>query len=101
MSDHFDVETGVGWWFSASHRDQAGRLHGHTWEVIVWARGKPDAVGLQQRLQAVIRAWDHTVLEDDLASGEAIAAEILNLMPDCHRAELNRAQERIFARATR
>ena len=50
-----EAETGVGWHFSASHRDPTnGQLHGHTWEVVAWWPAEPwrDARVLQETLDS-------------------------------------------------
>ena len=95
------VETGVGWWLAASHRDPTtGQLHGHTWEVTVWWPGKPyrDARVLQEKLRVILGAWDHTVLPDELASGEALAEALGRLIGDCSEVVFARPAERIYAR---
>lgn len=95
------AETGVGWWFAASHHDpQTGQLHGHTWEVVAWWPAVPwrDARVLQETLKGVLIGFDHQVLPDELHSGEALAAALMGLMTDCIGVEVSRPAERIFAR---
>lgn len=96
-------ETGVGGILSASHRDRlTGEVHGHSWEVIVWHRcvNLNDAVMLQNHLVTMLKTWDHTVLPDELARAEDLAAAIKRLSPpSCVEVEIRRPLERLYARA--
>lgn len=92
--------TGVGWHFSASHRDPlSGELHGHTWEVTAWWSAVPwrDARVLQETLKGVLIGFDHKTLPDQLHSGEALAFALMGLMTDCVGVDVSRPAERIFA----
>jgi 6-pyruvoyl-tetrahydropterin synthase len=89
--------TGVGGIFSASHHSPEGVLHGHSYEVWAWFP-QADARDLQQRLEKVLAAIDHTHLDDDLAWGEALAENIAARLPDCLEVEVRRPLERIGAR---
>ena len=55
-----------------------------------------DARSLQEALKALLGAWDHTVLPDELASGEALASAIMNLLQSCVGVDIARPAERIF-----
>lgn len=95
------VETGVSGILCASHRDRlTGTLHGHTWRVTAWVDGAihRDGQNLQERLKGILRAWDHTVLPDELASGEAIVAAIAHLLGDCSEVLIERPLEGYAAR---
>lgn len=95
----FDTQTGVGGFFCAAHRDkETGALHGHTWDVIAWFKSDKNAVTLQNELNAVLKQFDHTELPNDLAWGEAIAAEICRQLRGCKEVQISRQAERIFAR---
>lgn len=97
--------TGVGWYFSASHKDRrTNAIHGHTWEVTAWYVSHPacDAVVEQAYLRGICEAHDHTILPDHLSRAEDIAADILDSMPSaCVEVEVRRPAERLYARARR
>jgi 6-pyruvoyl-tetrahydropterin synthase len=96
------ILTGVGATFCASHHDLLSQqMHGHSYEVEAWfAFPEPrDARAPQEALKALLRVWDHTVLEPELASAEAIAAAILQLLPHCVDVRVSRPLERLYARA--
>ena len=93
---------GVGWFFSASHRDPVRReVHGHSYEVVCWfdADGR-DAVVLQEKLRVILTAWDHTTLPDDLSRAEDLAAAIMHVM-DCEGVHISRPVERLHAKVGR
>lgn len=90
--------TGASAIVSAAHRDTSGNLHGHTWEVTAWWREGEDGVKLQRDLEHYLTVFDHTVLGDDVAWGEALAKSIL-IGLKCVRVEVRRPLERLFAMA--
>ncbi len=91
--------TGVGCFFSATHHaPEGGAPHGHSYEVIAWFPAGEDARRLQAQLIAVTDAFDHTILPDSLASGEALAAYIGNALAHCVEVEVRRPLERMYAR---
>ncbi len=95
------VSTGVGGIFSAAHRDiTSGQLHGHTWEVTAWFDGGGCAVQLQHALSVALSEVDHTLLPENLAWGEEIAAWVGDKLKHlgCIRVDVSRPLERIFAR---
>lgn len=92
--------TGVSAVLSAAHRSKEGVLHGHTWEVVCWWDGCPDAVAKQAELNRYLSIFDHTVLADGIAWAEYLAQTIL-LGMDCVKVEVNRPLERLFAVATK
>lgn len=90
--------TGASAIISAAHRDTAGNLHGHTWEITAWWPEGTDGVELKQKLEQYLKVFDHTVLGDDVAWGEAIAKAVLVGLK-CSRVEVRRPLERLYAAA--
>lgn len=88
--------TGCGAIFSAAHKSKGGVLHGHTWEVVAWWDGEPCAVEKQRDLEAYLAIFDHTLLADGVAWGEALGKSIA-LGLGCVRVEVRRPLERIYA----
>lgn len=88
--------TGASAVVSAAHRGKDGVMHGHTWEVRAWWPEDDCAVARQHELKQFLSAFDHTVLGDDIAWGEALAKAVA-LGLDCARVEVNRPLEGIFA----
>jgi len=102
MADSHSL-TGVGWFFSASHRDPVRKeLHGHSYEVMCWFRADPprDAVVLQEGLKVALLAFDHKTLPDELSRAEDLAAAIMHLM-GCEGVEISRPVERLRAKVGR
>jgi 6-pyruvoyl-tetrahydropterin synthase len=95
--------TGVGWTFSASHRDPIRQeLHGHSYEVTAWFDHKParDALVLQEHLKNALTAFDHKTLPDEMTRGETLAAAIMHIT-DAVGVELRRPLERLYAKVGR
>ena len=93
-----EVRTGVGAIICAAHNSSDGRLHGHTWEVTAWwPYAGSSALGLQARLGEAVARFDHGLLPDDLAWGEAIARYIGEEL-GCVAVDVSRPAERIYAR---
>lgn len=90
------VLTGAQAIISAAHRSRDGNMHGHTWQVTAWWTGKPDAVAKQAELRSYLSIFDHTVLGDDMAWGEALA-EAICLGMGCVKVEVSRPLEGLFA----
>jgi len=91
--------TGVGCHFSATHESpEGGSPHGHSYEVTAWFREGQDARHLQQLLLTAVEPLDHSVLPDELSSGEALAAHIGRSLEGCVEVEVRRPLERIYAR---
>jgi 6-pyruvoyl-tetrahydropterin synthase len=91
--------TGIGGIFSASHNSPEGVLHGHSYEVWAWFP-QADARELQERLNEVLAALDHSHLSDELAWGEALAEHLARQLPNCVEVEVRRPLERIGAKWT-
>lgn len=73
--------TGVGGVISAAHYSRDGVLHGHTWQVVVWYHANGDVVLNAERQKRLLDVYlkdkfDHGVLPDELAWGEALAEKI-------------------------
>lgn len=88
--------TGASAVVSAAHTSCEGTLHGHTWEVTAWWAEGRNALDLQAELQQYLRAFDHTMLGEDAAWGEALAKSILVGL-QCIRVEVRRPLERLYA----
>lgn len=91
--------TGAGAILCAAHRSREGIMHGHTWEIIAWWTGKPDAVEKQKDLVSYLQFFDHSILADSVAWGEDLAARIAEDL-GCDMVEVKRPLERIYARHT-
>ena len=93
--------TGVGAVLSAAHvsRDRKS-THGHTWEIVAWFPAKNDALMLQYSLNEEVGRLDHSILPDELAWGEELAAYIGRMLQElgCIAVDVSRPSERIFAR---
>jgi len=89
--------TGVGAIISAAHRSRDGVMHGHTWEIIAWFEEGRCAVELQTELQNYLKMFDHSVLGDEIAWGEALCKAILQGM-DCVDVEVRRPLERLYVK---
>lgn len=89
--------TGVSGVVSAAHRSRDGVMHGHTWEIVAWWPAGEDALVLRDRLDRYLAFFDHTVMGDEVAWGEAFARAIV-LGLGCHRVDIRRTLERIYAR---
>jgi 6-pyruvoyl-tetrahydropterin synthase len=94
------VLTGVRAVLSAAHRSKDGHIHGHTWEIVAWYEGSPDAVEKQAELVRYLSIFDHQVLADGVAWGEKLGEAILIGM-GCAKVEVRRPIEGIFAEVTR
>ena len=94
------ILTGARGVICAAHRSKYGHMHGHTWTVRAWWLGNPCAVTKQAELTKYLSIFDHTVLGDAEAWGEALAEAILWGMT-CERVEVSREAEGIYAMAER
>ena len=92
----YKVLTGVSAIISAAHRSTDGVMHGHTWEIKAWWIDSPCAVQMQAELRKYLAIFDHTLLGDELAWGEAMGKSIL-LGLGCVKVEVSRPLEGIFA----
>ena len=90
------VWTGAQSVICAAHRSKDGNVHGHTWVVRAWWPKGPDASEKQQILRSYLSIFDHTLLADELAWGEALAESIC-LGLDAHRVEVSRPHEGLYA----
>lgn len=92
------VLTGVRGIVSAAHKSRDGVLHGHTWTIIAWFQGQPDAVSKQDELTKYLSIFDHQLLGPEHSWGEALAQAILIGM-NCHRVQVSREAEGMYALA--
>ena len=94
------IISGVSGHFCASHRcPHTGLLHGHTWSVMIkfTYREGFDAAKAKYNLDTYLREWDHSILPQDLASGEQIAQAIGESFDDCLEVQVSRPMEGIYA----
>jgi len=96
MPTRLRVLTGASAIVAAAHRSRDGVMHGHTWRIKAWWQGTPDAVSKQTELRNYLSRFDHSVLPDELAWGEAFGAMILQDL-GCVKVEIDRPLEGIFA----
>lgn len=89
--------TGAGAIFCAAHSSRDGVLHGHTWEVIGWWTGRPDATAKQAELVKYLSVFDHSVLADSVAWAEDLADRIAEDL-GCASVEIRRPLERLYAK---
>lgn len=72
--------TGVSGVISAAHYSRDGKLHGHTWQVIVWHHASGDVILDAERrkrmLTEYLAVFDHSVIDDKYAWGEDLAEKI-------------------------
>lgn len=72
--------TGVSGIISAAHYSRDGKLHGHTWQVVVWYHANGDVIldaeRKKQFLAQYLERYDHNVIDDALAWGEDLAEKI-------------------------
>ncbi len=91
------IEQGVGGHFSAAHRDENGKLHGHTWEVVAWRLGDDAcALGFQDTLNSALAQLDHTELPEGLQRGGQLA-QWIGVRANATRVEVMRRVEKIYA----
>jgi hypothetical protein len=94
-----EMLTGVSGHFSATHLNENGKMHGHTWHVTAWFRNRHrcDALVYQASLNTLLGRLDHSELPDDLSWGEDIARQIA-VIAGCQEVEVSRPAEGIHAR---
>jgi 6-pyruvoyl-tetrahydropterin synthase len=72
--------TGVSGTISAAHYSRDGKLHGHTWQVVVWYHASGgvvlDADRRKRMLVDYLARFDHGVIPDEFAWGEDLAEKI-------------------------
>lgn len=72
--------TGVSGVISAAHYSRDGKLHGHTWQVVVWWLAESSTIisaDTRKRLMAeYLERFDHKILPNELAWGEDLAEQI-------------------------
>jgi 6-pyruvoyl-tetrahydropterin synthase len=72
--------TGVSGVISAAHYSRDGKLHGHTWQVVVWHHANGDVILDAERRKRMLTDYllqfDHNVIDDEYAWGEDLAEKI-------------------------
>lgn len=90
------VLTGARGVLSAAHRSRDGIMHGHTWEIVAWWTGEPDAVEKQRELNDYLKVFDHTVLADGVAWAESLGRAMCMGL-ECVKVEISRPLEGLYA----
>jgi 6-pyruvoyl-tetrahydropterin synthase len=87
-----NCEVGVTASIECAHRDDAGRIHGHSYTVEVWFPKGPDLVTLAAFVRDAAGGVDHTMLEDSIGGSkmEDIAAWFLRRFPLATRTVVRR-----------
>lgn len=93
------IESGVSAVFSAAHRSPEGELHGHSYLVTAWFSNddRRDARCMKAALGALLTAWDHKELPDNLTWGEDIARAV-GTLANCVEVIVSRPLEGFYAR---
>lgn len=75
-----------------AHKDEVGRIHGHSYLVEVWRPAGPDLVVFASRIREIADVVDHTMLEDsvDDPNMEGIAVWFLRQIPEASRIVIRR-----------
>lgn len=60
------IEVAVTVNIECAHRDNLGRVHGHSFVIEIWFPAGPDLVALNDRVRHVARTVDHTMLEESM-----------------------------------
>lgn len=93
--------TGVSGVISAAHYSRDGKLHGHTWQVVVWFHaagvGTFDAEYKKKLLAQYLKRFDHNVIDDQYAWGEDLAEKI-GMDLRAAAVDVSRPLEGIFAK---
>lgn len=96
--------TGVSGVISAAHYSREGKLHGHTWQVVVWynANGSviADAERRKRMLAEYLTVFDHNLIDDQYAWGEDLAEKI-GIDLRAAAVDVSRPLEGIFAKWVR
>jgi len=96
--------TGVSGIISAAHYSRDGKLHGHTWQVVVWYHaakfGTFDAEIKKRLLSKYLARFDHNVIDDQYAWGEDLAEKI-GIDLRAVAVDVSRPLEGIFAKWVR
>ena len=86
-----------------AHRDEGGRVHGHSYIVEVWFPCGPCLMTLNKFVTSAANVVDHTMLEDSVGSPrmEAVAAWFLDKLPASTRGVVRRPTLGFAAEARR
>lgn len=97
------IEVAVTTNIECAHRDELGRLHGHSYVLEAWFAAGPDLVSLSESFRNAAASVDHSLLEDSigLTRMEAIAAWFLEKLPNATRIVVRRPTLGFIAEARR
>lgn len=94
--------TGVSATLEANHRNAAGDMHSHTWDITVWCSYSGDAILLRWALDRLLEPHQGKCLPDAIAWAENlaawIAAELASEICQPAEVEINRTEERLHAK---
>ena len=96
MQTKLKTLTGAKAFICSAHKNKAGQIHGHTWEVIAWWTGSPCAVMKQKELKKYLESFDHTLLTGPVGNGEFFAKMVLEYLL-CEKVEVIRSIEGLYA----
>lgn len=77
-----------------AHDSSEGARHGHDYHVKVWFRYGHGARILQNHLDTVLDALDHTVLPKEISLGEHLARHVARALPGCVEVDIERKTRR-------
>lgn len=100
---HPMIEVAITTNVECAHRDEVGRVHGHSYTVEVWFPAGPCLITLSQFVTGVASAVDHSMLEDSIGSPrmENIAGWFLDKVPTSTRVIVRRPTLGFAAEARR
>lgn len=75
-----------------AHKDELGRLHGHSYLVEVWRSAGPDLVMFKSMVKSIAKTVDHTLLDESIGDPnmESIGVWFLQKIPEAIRITVRR-----------
>lgn len=75
-----------------AHKDELGRIHGHSYVVEVWREAGPDLVVFSKLVNEVSAKVDHTMLDESIGDPnmEGIGVWFLQAIPQASRITVRR-----------
>ena len=75
-----------------AHKDELGKIHGHSYLVEVWRDAGPDLVIFAKMVNEIAAKVDHTMLDDSIGDPnmEGIGAWFLKQIPESSRIVIRR-----------
>jgi len=100
---HSMIEVAVTTNVECAHRDDIGRVHGHSYTVEVWFPAGACMVTLRRFVSDVAQVVDHSMLEESIGSSrmEDLASWLLCKVPNASRVIVRRPTLGFAAQATR